>query len=86
MHIVVWFMDMPRSLEAQLVEEARRASVGVHSISPLYAQNADNLPSDRIGLVMGYAALDERRIERGVHILAEVIERLTPTSKHSLAL
>lgn len=86
LHIVVWFMDMPRSLEAQLVEEARRASVGVHSISPLYAQNADNLPSDRIGLVMGYAALDERRIERGVHILAEVIERLTPTSKHSLAL
>ncbi len=59
-----------------MIEEARRAGVGVHSISPLHDPNADGLGSDQIGLVMGYAALDTRRIERGVHILAEVVERI----------
>ena len=81
LHIVVWLKELPRSREAALLEKARRAGVGVHTISRLYDQDADEFRPDRIGLVMGYAALDTRRIERGIHLLAEAIKQVRSARK-----
>ncbi|MCH4560555.1 GntR family transcriptional regulator/MocR family aminotransferase [Mesorhizobium sp. USDA 4775] len=76
LHVVVWFKDLARPLEDVLIEEARRAGVGVHPISPLYAREMDDR-CDRIGLVMGYSALAMRQIENGVRLLAGVVRRLS---------
>ncbi|MDF2809819.1 MAG: GntR family transcriptional regulator [Microvirga sp.] len=53
LHIIVRFRDLPRSLETALIETARRASVDLHSISPLYALGSHQ--PDQASLVMGYA-------------------------------
>ncbi|SDR63731.1 transcriptional regulator, GntR family [Rhizobiales bacterium GAS113] len=76
LHVVVWFRDLPRSLEARLVEEARRAGVGIHSVSPLYDREADKKQADRVGLVMGYSALSTRQIEKGVQLLLEAVQQV----------
>ena len=76
LHVVVWLKDLPRSLEAPLVEGARRAGVGIHSISPLYDGEVDEGPADRVGLVMGYSALSTRQIEKGVRLLLEAVEHV----------
>ena len=57
---------------------ARAAGLGVYPVTPLYAPApaAAALP-DTAGLVVGYASLDERAIERGVRILGEVLETFT---------
>lgn len=81
LHIVVWFKDLPRRLETALIEKARRAGVGVHSVWPLYDPAGEHIAADRIGLVMGYSALDTRRIEKGVHLLAEIVEQFVPTGR-----
>lgn len=78
LHIVVWLKDVPRSREAVLIENVRRLGVGLHSISSLYDAGVTDLPDDRVGLVMGYGALDIRRIERGVHVLASAVKHLAP--------
>lgn len=78
-HIVVWLKNVPRSQEAALLKNARDLGVGLHSIVPLY--DADDVcQGDHVGLVMGYAALDTRQIERGIHLLAEAVDQLIPTS------
>jgi len=77
LHVVVWFKDLSCPLEDVLIDEARRAGVGVHPISPLYAHETDGRRSDRIGLVMGYSALTMRQIENGVRLLAGVVQRLS---------
>ncbi|TIP25866.1 MAG: PLP-dependent aminotransferase family protein [Mesorhizobium sp.] len=80
LHVVVWFKDLPRSLEDVLVEEARRAGVGVYSISPLYGRETDEGRADRIGLVMGYSALTTGQIENGVRFLTHAVERVRRNS------
>lgn len=75
LHIVVWFPDLPAACEGQLLECARNASIGIYSISGLYDDgSADRL--NCVGLVMGYAALEPKLIERGVQLLADTIEGL----------
>ncbi|WP_163268432.1 PLP-dependent aminotransferase family protein [Chelativorans alearense] len=69
LHVVVWFNELPKLSEAALVETARRAGIGVHSISPLCEQQPDETMADRTGLVMGYSALTPRQIEKGVQLL-----------------
>ena len=67
---------LPAAQEPALVAAARRAGVGVYPLSPLYdPDNAQGRP-DAAGLVMGYAALDARRIERGVERLAAAVEEV----------
>lgn len=74
LHIVAWFAGLPAAQEPALVAAARRAGVGVYPLSPLYDPgNAQGRP-DAAGLVMGYAALDARRIARGVEGLAAAVE------------
>jgi GntR family transcriptional regulator/MocR family aminotransferase len=76
LHVVVWLDRVPRTREAVLVARARAAGLGVYPVSPLYARaTAAELPST-VGLVMGYASLDERAIERGVRTLKEVLDSL----------
>ena len=76
LHVVAWLNGIPRSAETTLLEGARAMGLGIHAISPLYAADAtENLP-DRAGLVMGYSALQTGDIERGVHLLADLVERV----------
>lgn len=76
LHMVVWFKDLPTSFEPDVLESARQAGVGVHSISRLYDRTLPASRAERVGLVMGYSAVDVGRIERAVHLLAEAIERV----------
>lgn len=71
LHIVVWFTRLPRSAERVLAEAARSRSVGIYSVSRHYGEGGE-VP-DQLGLVFGYAALDERRIRKGIELLAEAI-------------
>lgn len=76
LHIVVWFSDLPQSMEAALMRAGERLGVGLHPVTALYDPDADAIRPDRVGLVMGYSALDIRQIERGVHLLAEAVEQV----------
>jgi len=73
LHVVVWFNDIARDQEQMIVERARRAGVGIHPISPLYADAAERGRRRNAGIVLGYAALEERSIRRGVALLREVL-------------
>ncbi|WP_334148135.1 MocR-like pyridoxine biosynthesis transcription factor PdxR [Hyphomicrobium sp.] len=77
LHIVAWLRDVPLSMESKLTKRALDRGVRIHSVAPLYdaAAAIKNKP-DHVGLVMGYASLDTRRIERGVHLLAEAVNGL----------
>ncbi|WP_448952432.1 hypothetical protein [Labrys neptuniae] len=70
LHLIVWFRHIPAALEGDLIRWAARLGLGLHPISPLYATAKAARP-DRAGLVMGYASLDIRQIERGVALLAD---------------
>jgi GntR family transcriptional regulator/MocR family aminotransferase len=72
LHIVVWLNQVPEAREDALVARARAAGLGLYPVSPLYA--TDPAKGRPAGLVMGYASLDERTIEHGVRILAQVLE------------
>ena len=56
-----------------IAERVRRAGVGIHPISSLYADAGERGRRRTAGLVMGYAALDERSIRRGVALLREAL-------------
>jgi GntR family transcriptional regulator/MocR family aminotransferase len=77
LHFVAWLKQLPRSMEASLIESSRRAGVGVHCISPLYDGALNEERADQIGLVMGYAALEPRQIQKGVQLLAKAVQELT---------
>lgn len=72
LHVVARFLDLSRKREAELIEAARQAGVGLHSVADLYATAAR---PDCVTLIMGYAALDTKRIERGIHLLGEAVRQ-----------
>ena len=78
LHVVVWFRDIPLSMEQKLIGRAAEKGVGIHSVAPLYEPALQETKSSRVGLIMGYASLDARRIERGVDLLAQVVADLRP--------
>lgn len=69
LHLVVWLRDVPWAREQAVIEAAAALGLGVYPISPLYAEEEAAVRPDRAGLVLGYAALDVRQIERGVELL-----------------
>nr|WP_083219505.1 PLP-dependent aminotransferase family protein [Bradyrhizobium icense] len=78
LHVVVWFRDLPQTSEAALIEAARVKGVGIYPVAPLFNHRH---PGRRhqpnvIGLVMGYAALEARQIERGCQLLAQAVDQL----------
>ncbi|PHK94864.1 GntR family transcriptional regulator, partial [Pseudoroseomonas rhizosphaerae] len=76
LHLVLWLGGVPAAREAAFVARARAAGLGVYPVTPLYAFPAAGRPN-AAGLVMGYAALDEAGIARGVRLLADVLEAFT---------
>ncbi|MBB6468562.1 GntR family transcriptional regulator/MocR family aminotransferase [Aminobacter lissarensis] len=76
LHVVVWFRDLHKSMEGELVEEARTRSVGIYTVTSLYEQSHPTVRPDQAGLVLGYAALSISRIERGVQLLGQAIDEI----------
>jgi GntR family transcriptional regulator/MocR family aminotransferase len=74
LHVVVWLNRVPRAQEDAIVARAHAAGLGLYPVTPLYASAQATARPDTAGLVMGYASLDERAIERGVQTLREVLE------------
>lgn len=74
LHLVAWFKTLPLDREPALVEAAAALGLGVYPISPLYVSSRP----DRLGLVLGYAALEARQIERGVELLARAVATSRP--------
>jgi GntR family transcriptional regulator/MocR family aminotransferase len=74
LHVVVWLNRVPRARENALVARAHAAGLSLYPITPLYASAPAAARPDTAGLVMGYASLDERAIERGVRTLKAVLE------------
>lgn len=71
LHVVVWLLDLPAAREAALVAEGRAAGIGLHPVTPLYAEGVPG----RVGLVMGYAGLEVAAIDRGVAVLGRILRR-----------
>ncbi|MGX9576707.1 MocR-like pyridoxine biosynthesis transcription factor PdxR [Mesorhizobium sp. f-mel] len=76
LHIVAWLRELPRSATDKLIEKAWKTGIGVYSVMPLFDPLVSEGSPDHVGLVMGYAALDVRQIERGVHLLSQAVDRL----------
>jgi len=76
LHVVVWFRDLPRASEAILIEAARLKGLGIYPLSPLYDPRHPGRRPAELGLVMGYAALEARQIERGCQLLAQAADEL----------
>ncbi|TIP87980.1 MAG: PLP-dependent aminotransferase family protein [Mesorhizobium sp.] len=72
LHVVVWFRDMPPSMETSFIERAASLGVGIYSISPHYFDQT--LDRRCLGLVMGYASLTESQIHRGLKLLRRAYE------------
>jgi GntR family transcriptional regulator/MocR family aminotransferase len=69
LHLVAY---VPRDLdETKLVEAVARRGVAINGLAP-YRLSSEG----RAGLIFGYATLDERTLQRGVEILAEVVDQL----------
>lgn len=73
LHVVVWLNRLQKAQEDALVARALAAGIGVYPIGPLYASAPADARPGVAGLVMGYASLDERSIDRGVQALGEVL-------------
>jgi GntR family transcriptional regulator/MocR family aminotransferase len=52
---------------------AQAGGIGIYPITPLYGSSSARDRRNCAGLVMGYAALDERDIRRGVERLAAIL-------------
>jgi GntR family transcriptional regulator / MocR family aminotransferase len=76
LHVVVWFRDLAQTCEAALIEAARDKRIGIYPVSPLFDKARRDGRPDVVGLVMGYAALEKRQIERGCQLLAQAVQQL----------
>ncbi|KJC41284.1 PLP-dependent aminotransferase family protein [Bradyrhizobium sp. LTSP857] len=86
LHIVAWFRDLTRDHEAALVEAARAKGVGVYPVSALFDPRGQGRRRrlEAVGLVMGFAALDVRQIERGCKLLAQAVDDIVPRRPRKL--
>ena len=67
-HALVWLNGVSPEKQDDLVGRARAAGVGIYPVTPYFSQ-----PPERLGLLLGYAALDEVRINEGIRRLAQVL-------------
>jgi GntR family transcriptional regulator/MocR family aminotransferase len=51
-----------------MIARAAEGSVGIYPIAPYFIH-----PPKRAGFLLGYASMDERRIEEGIKRLAEAL-------------
>jgi GntR family transcriptional regulator/MocR family aminotransferase len=67
-HLVVWLNDVrPRDLPG-VIARAREVGVGLYSVAPFHAN-----PSQRAGLLFGYASLTEADIRAAIRRVADVV-------------
>ncbi|MBN9437306.1 PLP-dependent aminotransferase family protein [Bosea sp. (in: a-proteobacteria)] len=78
LHVVLWFRDIAAADELAFVAQGRARGIGVYPIGPLYMAPKTAARPDMAGLVIGYASVEPQEIERGVAILAELVEALSP--------
>lgn len=74
LHIVTWMNTVPHEAEADFVATAHRAGLGIYPVGPLYEPGPESARPPHAGLVLGYAALTADEIERGIELLARVLE------------
>lgn len=74
LHVVLWFRNLPPQDEPRLIAAARELGLGLQGVSGFYAPGSS--PTNA-GVLLGYAALDVRRIERGVGLLAKALRSLS---------
>jgi GntR family transcriptional regulator / MocR family aminotransferase len=77
LHVVVWFNDVPRKREEEVIRRGQSAGLGLYPVTPLYSAPAIGYRPDRAGLVVGYAGLEAPEIKRGVDGLARLLKDLT---------
>jgi GntR family transcriptional regulator/MocR family aminotransferase len=77
LHVVVWLNAIARNKEDALITRAQGAGLGIYPVTPLYGASTARHRRNCAGLVMGYAALDERDIRRGVERLAATLRQFT---------
>ena len=71
LHVLLELPKLDARRTARLREECRRRGVGVYSAAPFYAR-----PPARVELLLGYAALDEKRIREGIRRLRRALDSL----------
>ena len=74
MHLVAWLRDVPAAQVGALCRAAAEVGVGLYPVSPFY-----DAPPPRAGLLLGYAALEERDIRIGVERLARLVSQRRDT-------
>ena len=86
LHVVVWFRDLAQQSEAALIEAARSKGVGVYPVSALFDRRRSGRRArpEVVGLVMGFAALEARQIERGCRLLAEAVNEVVARRSRKL--
>jgi GntR family transcriptional regulator/MocR family aminotransferase len=72
-HLLIWLKGVTGAHNIQkatsaLIERAEQAGIGIYSIAPYYLN-----PPNRVGLIIGYAALTEREIRAGIKRLAALL-------------
>ncbi|MET4385716.1 GntR family transcriptional regulator/MocR family aminotransferase [Bradyrhizobium sp. F1.4.3] len=80
LHVVAWFRDLTRENETVLIETARSKGVGIYPVSALFDRRGQGRRrrAEVVGLVMGFAALDVRQIERGCKLLVQAVDDVVP--------
>ena len=73
LHVVVWLNHISRAQEGAVIARAFEAGVGLYPVTPSYFASPQMELPKLAGLVIGYAGVDERAIERGVRTLRQVL-------------
>ena len=73
LHIVVWLKTAPQAMESTIIKRARAMGLGIYPVSPLFDPQSEAPRPNMVGLLMGYASLDERQIERGIQLLRRCV-------------
>ncbi|MGE0873881.1 MAG: PLP-dependent aminotransferase family protein [Burkholderiales bacterium] len=68
LHMLVWLNELPLARLEELLRHAREDGIGVYPVAPCYL-----VPPRRAGLLLGYAALDEAEIRRGIERLGRIV-------------
>jgi GntR family transcriptional regulator/MocR family aminotransferase len=76
LHIVLWLNGIGSELEDGFVAKAGEQCLGLYGITPFYADKQHRHTEPRAGFVMGYAALGDTDIRRGIHLLRRLLDGL----------
>ncbi|GGC58506.1 MocR-like pyridoxine biosynthesis transcription factor PdxR [Chelatococcus reniformis] len=68
LHLMLWLNEHGSAELPDVVARAEASGVGIYPVTSYYVE-----PPPRAGLVLGYAALDEVEIDRGIALLARAL-------------